>query len=323
MTSSKNWLVWPENLALSLLILAVLAMAFLYVARDPMHSLIRALGLAVGGPLRMAARWLGSMANEIHARNKAVLESYGPDVSKPGTFAANCLQARRLAEKGVRFIQLYHQDWDHHGSLPSNLPKLCKETDQPAAALISDLKARGMLDDTLVVFGETASIDGTVNGDVIAFVRYLTVRGAVWGNIIGFGQRLEITGTVDGAVIGFASSLDGDFNFDFNVSFTEAQQREGIEYNYRRSGNAMDAAVVPPPVADNAAMAGTDAATYTRARPGMSAFVLENGVVYHTYSTYARGLDALWGMYQWLDRAPRGRNETGVWWRRRDEYGAR
>ena len=71
-----------------------------------------------------------------------------------------------------------------------------------------------------------------------------------------------------------------------------------------------------------AAMAGTDAATYTRERPGMSAFVLEDGVVYHTYSTYARGLDAR--MYQWLDRAPpRGRNETGFWWRRHDEYDKR
>jgi len=74
------------------------------------------------------------------------------------------------------------------------------------------------------------------------------------------------------------------------------------------------------PVGDNAAMTGTDPATYTRERPGMSAFVLEDGVVYHTYSTYARGLDGLWGMYQWLDRAPKGRNETGVWWRRHDEY---
>jgi predicted dithiol-disulfide oxidoreductase (DUF899 family) len=67
-------------------------------------------------------------------------------------------------------------------------------------------------------------------------------------------------------------------------------------------------------------MTGTDVATYTRERPGMSAFVLEDGVIYHTYSTYARGLDGLWGMYQWLDRAPGGRNETGIWWRRHDEY---
>ena len=105
----------------------------------------------------------------------------------------------------------------------------------------------------------------------------------------------------------WASSLGSDFNFDFNVSFTEEQQREGsIEYNYEHGGHAMDATQVPEPVAQNAAMAGTDVATYTRDRPGMSAFVLEDGVVYHTYSTYARGLDGLWGMYQWLDRAPNG-----------------
>jgi predicted dithiol-disulfide oxidoreductase (DUF899 family) len=67
-------------------------------------------------------------------------------------------------------------------------------------------------------------------------------------------------------------------------------------------------------------MTGTDVATYTRERPGMSAFVLEDGVVYHTYSTYARGLDGLWGMYQWLDRAPKGRNEPGYWLRHHDAY---
>jgi hypothetical protein len=82
-----------------------------------------------------------------------VLDLYGPDVKTPGTFAANCLQARRLAERGVRFIQLYHQDWDHHGGLPGALPKLCRETDQPAAALVKDLKQRGLLEDTLVVWG--------------------------------------------------------------------------------------------------------------------------------------------------------------------------
>lgn len=126
----------------------------------------------------------------------------------------------------------------------------------------------------------------------------------------------------------WASSLDGDFNFDFDVAFTEGQQHErGIEYNYQREpamiawregqadgGEAAEAKF--------AAMCGTDVPTYSRERPGMSAFVLEDGAIYHTYSTYARGLDALWGMYQWLDRAPRGRNETGgVWWRRHDEYG--
>jgi len=119
----------------------------------------------------------------------------------------------------------------------------------------------------------------------------------------------------------WASSHGSDFNFDFNIAFTEEQQREGrVEYKYERGGHAMDAIPVPEPVAQFAATCGTDAPTYSRDRPGMSAFVLEDGAVYHTYSTYARGLDGLWGMYQWLDRAPRGRNESGVWWRRRDEY---
>ncbi|RWE55314.1 DUF899 domain-containing protein [Mesorhizobium sp.] len=122
----------------------------------------------------------------------------------------------------------------------------------------------------------------------------------------------------------WASSHGGDFNFDFDVSFTEEQQREeGIEYNYVRE--APLAEIPSRTTADGsttfAEMSGTDIATYTRERPGMSTFVLEDGVVYHAYSTYARGLDGLWGMYQWLDRAPRGRNETGVWWRRHDEYG--
>jgi predicted dithiol-disulfide oxidoreductase (DUF899 family) len=118
----------------------------------------------------------------------------------------------------------------------------------------------------------------------------------------------------------WASSFGSDFNADFSVGFTEPQQREGsIEYNYRREA-AWQLRGGEGPVGTIAAMTGTDAATYTRERPGMSAFILEDGVVHHTYSAYARGLDGLWGMYQWLDRAPRGRNETDVWWRRHDEY---
>ena len=129
----------------------------------------------------------------------------------------------------------------------------------------------------------------------------------------------------------WASSHGGDFNADFSVSFTEEQQREGaIEYNYQREPPLSASPIADTltksgegPVADNAVMTGTDIPTYTRERPGMSAFVLEDGVVYHTYSAYARGLDGLWSMYQWLDRAPKGRNETGMWWRRHDEYGKR
>ncbi|MFQ5732013.1 MAG: DUF1501 domain-containing protein [Planctomycetaceae bacterium] len=84
---------------------------------------------------------------------KHVVAAYGRDASNPGTFAANCLLARRLAERGVRFIQLYHQGWDQHGGLPTALPRQCRETDQPAAALVADLKRRGLLDDTLVIWG--------------------------------------------------------------------------------------------------------------------------------------------------------------------------
>ena len=128
----------------------------------------------------------------------------------------------------------------------------------------------------------------------------------------------------------WASSFGGEFNFDFNVSVTEEQQREGsVEYNYRsgassqlRSGKAPDTSTraTPDGPAKGAAMTGTDVPTYARERPGMSSFVLEDGVVYHAYSTYARGLDGLWGMYQWLDRAPKGRNETGYWLRHHDAY---
>ena len=118
----------------------------------------------------------------------------------------------------------------------------------------------------------------------------------------------------------WASSVSGEFNFDFNVSFTEEQQREGGgEYNYRRGG-VRATATIPEILIQHAAMTGADPAAYVRERPGLSAFLLEDGVVYHTYSTYARGLDGLWGMFQWLDRAPKGRNETGLWWRRHDEY---
>jgi predicted dithiol-disulfide oxidoreductase (DUF899 family) len=120
----------------------------------------------------------------------------------------------------------------------------------------------------------------------------------------------------------WASSFGGDFNFDFGVSVTEDQQREGTEYNYRPPPPATQRALreTPDGAAKGADMTGTDVPTYARERPGMSAFALEDGVVWHTYSAFARGLDALWGGYQWLDRAPKGRNEPGYWWRHHDAY---
>ena len=118
----------------------------------------------------------------------------------------------------------------------------------------------------------------------------------------------------------WASSFGGDFNTDFGVGFTVEQQLgNGIEYNYRRE-KPWSGGEGAKSFAD---MAGTDVATYLRERPGVSAFVIEDGVLYHTYSAYSRGVDGLWGMYQWLDRAPRGRNESGAWWRHHDRYESR
>ena len=129
----------------------------------------------------------------------------------------------------------------------------------------------------------------------------------------------------------WASSYGSDFNADFQVGHTDAQQQSGVgEYNYRTLDmKAMVEAGTEGPLADWAARTGTDWATYVQEAPGMSAFALDDGIVYHTYSAYARGLDGLWGMYQWLDRAPRGRNEERApdappnWFLRHDEYGAR
>jgi predicted dithiol-disulfide oxidoreductase (DUF899 family) len=122
----------------------------------------------------------------------------------------------------------------------------------------------------------------------------------------------------------WASSGSSDFNHDFNVWFSEEERRQqgAIEYNYERRP------IPQPEVRDSgdaaarfARMCGTDRPTYVRDYPGMSAFVREDGDIYHTYSAYARGLDGLWGAYQWLDRAPKGRNEgDGHWWRHRDQY---
>lgn len=147
-------------------------------------------------------------------------------------------------------------------------------------------------------------------------VKFWAVSRAPLARLQAFRQRM-------GWTFPWASSLGGDFNHDFNVSITEAQQRQGgAEYNYQRGSLALDVTTpVPGRALQHAAAAGSEALAYMRERPGMSAFALDGGVVHHTYSTYARGLDALWSMYPWLDRAPLGRNEEGgAWWRHHDRY---
>jgi predicted dithiol-disulfide oxidoreductase (DUF899 family) len=200
------------------------------------------------------------------------------------------------------------------------------ETDKGSASLADLFRGRSQLIVYHFMFGPdykagcpscSAIADG-FNGVVAHLenhdVAFSAVSRAPLAKLQAYKQRL-------GWTFPWASSAGGDFNFDFNVSFTEEQQSTGsIEYNYKSGGLKMDTKAIPEAVTQIAAVCGTDVATYSRDRPGMSAFVLEDGVIYHTYSTYARGLDGIWGMYHWLDRAPKGRNETGVWWRRHDEY---
>ena len=205
------------------------------------------------------------------------------------------------------------------------------ETDQGNASLAGLFRGRSQLLVYHFMFGPdykagcvscSAIADG-FNGLVVHLANHDVTLSAVsrapLAKLQDYKQRM-------GWTFPWASSSPGDFNADFSVGFTEKQQREGgVDYNYRREAQWAVRALAPEaggerPVEKQAAMTGTDVATYTRERPGMSAFVLEDGIVYHAYSAYARGLDGLWGMYQWLDRAPRGRNETGVWWRRHDEY---
>jgi predicted dithiol-disulfide oxidoreductase (DUF899 family) len=200
------------------------------------------------------------------------------------------------------------------------------ETDEGMASLKDLFRGRSQLLVYHFMFGPdykagcpscSAIADG-FNGFVVHLanhdVRLWAVSRAPLAKLQAYKRRM-------GWTFPWASSFGNDFNFDFAVGFTKEQQREGeIEYNYEREGpweGAGEGAVT------FAAMSGTDPATYLRDRPGLSAFVLEDGLVYHTYSTYSRGVDALWGMYQWLDRAPKGRNETGVWWQRHDEYDKR
>ena len=214
------------------------------------------------------------------------------------------------------------------------------ETDAGSAALKDLFRGRSQLLIYHFMFGpdytagcpSCSSIADGFNGFVVHLANHdvtlCAVSRAPLAKLQAYRKRM-------GWTFPWASSSGGDFNADFGVGFTADQQRGGgIEYNYRREASAKELPAGKPaedwklrggegPVAEMAASTGTDVPTYTRERPGLSTFALEDGVVYHAYSTYSRGLDALWGWYPWLDRAPKGRNETGAWWRHHDEYGKR
>src|SRR6266851_5658138 len=184
------------------------------------------------------------------------------------------------------------------------------ETDEGSASLADLFRGRSQLLVYHFMFGPdytagcpscSAIADG-FNGLVVHLANHDVTLSAVSRAALA---KLQAYKRRMGWTFPWASSFGSDFNFDFNV-----------EYNYRREARWQVRALAQEaggegPVAAIAAMTGTDVPTYTRDRPGISAFVLEDGVVYHAYSAYARGLDGLWGMYQWLDRAPKGRNETG------------
>ncbi len=217
------------------------------------------------------------------------------------------------------------------------------ETDQGTATLADLFRGRSQLLVYHFMFGpeyqagcpSCSTIADGFNGIAVHLAHHdvmlWAVSRAAFAKLQAYQQRMNWT-------FPWASSLGSDFNSDFQVELTEKQQRQGGgEYNYRREAaadyrslegretgqwNNNSQSAGEGPVAELAARCGTDLAAYTRERPGLSAFALEEGTVYHTYSAYARGVDGLWAMYQWLDRAPKGRNEAGIWWRRHDEYGS-
>ena len=197
------------------------------------------------------------------------------------------------------------------------------DTDEGPASLADLFRGRSQLLVYQFMFGPeyqagcpacSAIADG-FNGFVVHLANHdvtlYAVSRAPLAKLQGYKRRM-------GWSFPWASSLGTDFNFDFQAAITEEQQQTGaVEYNFR----TVD--MRPDPDADDgpdASPVGTDLATYSRQMPGMSAFAVDDGDVYHTYSAYARGLDGLWSAYQWLDRAPLGRNETDFWWRRHDEY---
>jgi predicted dithiol-disulfide oxidoreductase (DUF899 family) len=211
------------------------------------------------------------------------------------------------------------------------------ETDEGSASLADLFRGRSQLLVYHLMFGpeysaacpSCSSIADGFNGIAVHLANHDVMMMAIsrlpLAKLQAFKRRM-------GWTFPWASSFGTDFNYDFGVSFTEAQQRDGIEYNYRREdpsreplvgeeGRKWKSLADDGPVTQVAAMAGTDMLTFTRERPGMSAFALDDGVVYHTYSAFSRGLDALWSIYPWLDRAPKGRNESNFWLRHKDNYG--
>jgi predicted dithiol-disulfide oxidoreductase (DUF899 family) len=198
------------------------------------------------------------------------------------------------------------------------------ETDDGPASLVDLFRGRSQLLVYHFMFGpdftagcpSCSSIADGFNGFLVHLanhdVAFTAVSRAPLPKLRAYKRRM-------GWSFPWASSFESDFNYDFNVSHTREEWQSGA-VNYNFASADLRPAEQSPALIEIASGVGTDAATYRQEGPGMSAFALDDGVVFHTYSAYGRGVDGLWGMYQWLDRAPLGRNEAGVWWRRHDEY---
>ena len=203
------------------------------------------------------------------------------------------------------------------------------DTDEGTASLADLFRGRSQLLIYHFMFGPdyeagcpscSAIADG-FNGSVVHLANHdvtlCAVSRAPLAKLQAYKQRM-------GWSFPWASSSDSDFNYDFHVTHTREEWQSGaVEYNFRTVDLRLpETGEENTFVAAITSSVGTDWPTYRTEGPGMSAFALDDGVIYHTYSTYERGVDALWGMYPWLDRAPLGRNETVLWWRRHDEYPA-
>ena len=202
------------------------------------------------------------------------------------------------------------------------------DTDEGTASLADLFEGRSQLLVYHFMFGPeytagcpscSAIADG-FNGSVVHLanhdVAFFAVSRAPLAKLRAYKRRM-------GWSFPWASSFDSDFNYDFHVSHTEQEWQSGaVAYNFRERDLRPPAADLSSWNAWSESTVGTDWESYRREGPGISAFALEDGVVYHTFSAYERGVDGIWGMYQLLDRAPLGRNESGMWWRRHDEYEA-
>jgi len=200
------------------------------------------------------------------------------------------------------------------------------ETDEGTASLADLFKGRSQLLVYHFMFGPdftagcpscSAIADG-FSGSVVHLanhdVAFTAVSRAPLAKLQDYKRRM-------GWSFPWASSFESDFNRDFHVTHTEQEWQSGaVDYNFRTTD--FRPSEKSPALIEIASGAGVDPMTFRKEGPGMSAFALEDGVVFHTYSAYGRGVDGIWGMYSWLDRAPLGRNESGMWWRRHDEYRA-